>query len=157
MLRASLAGAFLAATLAAPVVWAMSQGLFGGDLLASLSAAALAAIDAVGFVVVPQAVLAVAVLGLALHLGTARIAGIAPPAAPGWLSPAVESALLLGMLGTIAGMVRGFSDLSPESLEPGPLVQALGAALRSSFVGFGIALVGVWLRPADPEALEPSG
>ncbi len=43
-------------------------------------------------------------------------------------------------------MVRGFAGVSPDELEPGPLVHALGTALRSSFVGFAIALVGVWLR-----------
>ena len=72
---------------------------------------------------------------------------MAPLAAPpGWLDPAVESALLLGLLGTISGMVQGFVGLTPEELEPGPLVHSLGAALRSSFVGFAIALVGVWAK-----------
>ena len=33
-----------------------------------------------------------------------------------------------------------------DELDPGPLVHALGTALRSSFIGFGIALVGVWVR-----------
>jgi biopolymer transport protein ExbB/TolQ len=50
------------------------------------------------------------------------------------------------MLGTLSGMVRGFVGLSPDAIEAGPLVHALGVALRSSFVGFGIALVGVWLK-----------
>ena len=39
-------------------------------------------------------------------------------------------------------MVNGFGGLEPGNLQPGPLVHALGTALRSSFVGFGIALVG---------------
>ena len=50
------------------------------------------------------------------------------------------------MLGTIHGMVSGFVGLSPDDLEAGPLIHSLGTALRSSFVGFGIALVGVWTR-----------
>ena len=49
-------------------------------------------------------------------------------------------------------MVRGFVGVNPEALEPAPLVHALGAALRSTFVGFAIALVGVWLR-RPPEDL----
>jgi hypothetical protein len=158
VLRVSLAGACLAALLLAPIVWALGLGLIGTGSFERLAEAALAAIDAVGFVVVPQAVLAVAVLGLAVHHLASRLAGLELPAAPSWLAPAVESALLLGMLGTIAGMVRGFSGLSPDTLEPGPLVQSLGAALRSSFVGFGIALVGVWLGPRehDPQPPEPA-
>ncbi len=88
----------------------------------------------------------VAVLSLALQQLASRAAGLAATPTPGWLEPAVESALLLGMLGTISGMVSGFSGLSPEELEPGPLVYSLGRALRSSFVGFAIALVGVWTR-----------
>lgn len=152
MARVSFAGACLAALLLTPLVWGLGLGLIGTGVGERLAAAAFGAIDAVGFVVVPQAVLAVAVLGLAVHHLMARLAGLTLPDAPSWLAPAVESALLLGMLGTIAGMVRGFSGLSPDALEPGPLVQSLGAALRSSFVGFGIALVGVWLGPREHDA-----
>ena len=85
---------------------------------------------------------------------TARIAG-EPVAAPPWIDPAIESALLLGMLGTLHGMVNGFVGLEPGDLQPGPLVQSLGTALRSSFVGFGIALVGVWLRETPQSAVTP--
>ena len=38
----------------------------------------------------------------------------------GWLDPAIESALLLGMLGTMSGMVSGFVGLSPDELEQDP-------------------------------------
>ena len=58
----------------------------------------------------------------------------------------MESALLLGLLGTVSGMVSGFVGLTPDEIEPGPLVHALGVALRSSLVGFLIALVGVWVK-----------
>ena len=68
----------------------------------------------------------------------------------------MESALLLGMLGTISGMVSGFAGLSPDELEPGPLVYSLGVALRSSFVGFLIALVGVWTKDRPPAAATGS-
>ena len=99
-------------------------------------------------------VLAIAVFGVALQHVAARLAGVAGTAPPPWIDPAVESALLLGMLGTLSGMVNGFVGLSPEALEPGPLVHALGTALRSSFIGFAIALVGVWVRalPATERA-----
>ena len=88
------------------------------------------------------------------YFESTRAAGLATQLAPAWLDPAVESALLLGMLGTISGMVTGFAGLSPEELEPGPLIHGLGTALRSSFVGFLIALVGVWIkvRPVESAA-----
>jgi hypothetical protein len=150
VLRAGSVLLVLLALAALPLGWAAlsDAGLAGSVALAV--AGFLAALDAVGWVFVPQAVLAVAVLGAALQRIASRLAGIAPPA-PDWIDPAIESALLLGMLGTIHGMVNGFSGLSPEQLEPAPLVESLGTALRSSFVGFGIALVGVWTRarPAD--------
>jgi hypothetical protein len=102
-------------------------------------------VDTVGWVFVPQLGLAVALLGLALARLGLLAAGRRLPPPPAWTSPAVESALLLGMLGTVSGMVSGFAGLSPETLEPGPLVHSLGQALRSTGVGFGIALVGVWI------------
>ena len=43
---------------------------------------------------------------------------------------------------------------APEELEPGPLVHGLGTALRSSLVGFSIALVGVWVRAQTPVAVQ---
>ena len=135
----------------APLGWALSQGLGPAALPGAVGAGIVAAVAAVGWVVLPQLVLAVAIFGLALEQLATRLAGRPPGAAPAWLPAAVESALLLGMLGTISGMVTGFVELSPEALEPGPLVQSLGRALRSSFVGFGIALVGVWTQsPATP-------
>ncbi len=112
----------------------------------AIGAALVGAVDSIGWVFVPQLVLAVAVLSLALQQLASRAAGLALSPTPGWLEPAIESALLLGMLGTISGMVSGFAGLSPDELQPGPLVYSLGRALRSSFVGFAIALVGVWTR-----------
>ena len=114
------------------------------------------AVDSVGWVLVPQLLLAVAIGGLALERASVSAVGLPQRPDPSWLSAAVESALLLGMLGTISGMVRGFMGISPDELQPGPLVHALGTALRSSFVGFGIALVGVWVRSEDAVA-APAG
>lgn len=145
-MRASAAGLLLATLLAAPLLLAGRAGI-SAEALAPAAAAGFAdAVDAVGWVLVPQVALAVAVLGLALRRLTWRAAGFGAWPTPGWIEPAVESALLLGMLGTLSGMVRGFVGLSPDAIEAGPLVHALGVALRSSFVGFGIALVGVWLK-----------
>jgi hypothetical protein len=150
VLRTSIAGVLLGAAIAPPVVVAL-RGTGGEGWLGRVVAGGFASLDEVGWVLVPQIVLAVGVLGLALERATAGAAGLAPQATPSWLDPAVESALLLGMLGTLSGMVSGFAGLSPDALEPGPLVHSLGTALRSSFVGFGIALVGVWARgPAAP-------
>lgn len=153
MLRTSLAALLLGVVLAAPLAWAAAQGAEPAGWLERVIAGGIAAVDAVGWVLVPQLVLAVAVLGLALERIAARVAGLRALAPPGWIDPAVESALLLGMLGTLSGMVSGFAGLSPDALEPGPLIHSLGTALRSSFVGFGIALVGVWAK--SPPAREP--
>jgi hypothetical protein len=145
-LRVSAVGVTLAGFAAAPLGWLVAAGPglagLGGDVVAG----AWAALDAVGWVLVPQTALAVAVLGAALQQLAYRAAGAAPPASPPWIDPAVESALLLGMLGTISGMVNGFVGVTPDGLEASALIHALGTALRSSFVGFGIALVGVWIR-----------
>jgi hypothetical protein len=122
------------------------------SLLFSVVEGLILAIDAVGWVLVPQIVLAAAILSLALQQIAARLAGAARLPAPAWIDPAVESALLLGLLGTVSGMVRGFVGVEPEALEPGPLVHALGTALRSTFVGFAIALVGIWLRHRPEDA-----
>jgi hypothetical protein len=145
-LRASLVGVGLAGLLAMPLAAMPAAGVGVGEVLQSAAAGLAAAVDAVGWVLLPQLVLAVAILSLALQQLAARAAGLERAPTPAWLDPAVESALLLGLLGTIAGMVRGFVGISPEELEPGPLVHALGSALRSSFVGFAIALVGVWTK-----------
>lgn len=152
MIRVSLVGAALGALVAAPVFAALSSGLAAGELLRAGFDGLEAAVSAVGWVFVPQLALALAIVSLAVQQLAARLAGIEVPATPSWLEPAVESALLLGLLGTISGMVRGFVGLSPEELQPGPLVHSLGAALRSSFVGFGIALVGVWTKERPAEA-----
>lgn len=138
----------MAALLAVPLVWLTGMGATSGiDALATrVVAGFVGAVDSVGWVFVPQFFLAVAIFSLALQRLSATLAGVRLDAPPAWLDPAVESALLLGLLGTISGMVRGFVGISPEELEPGPLVHSLGAALRSSFVGFAIALVGVWAK-----------
>lgn len=145
-LRAGLAGAMLVGLVAVPLLWLLQLGDGLRGSLDAMAAGFAAAIDAVGWVLVPQLLLAVAVFGTALQHVAARLAGVPGPPPSAWIDPAVESALLLGMLGTLSGMVNGFMGLSPEALEPGPLVHALGTALRSSFVGFSIALVGVWVR-----------
>jgi hypothetical protein len=146
MVRTSLVGLALGACIAAPVGLLAARGWGAHEALAAGASGLVLSIDAVGWVLLPQLVLAVAVLGLALQQLCLRAAGLPLPLDPPWLDPAVESALLLGMLGTISGMVSGFIGLSPDELEPGPLVHALGSALRSSFVGFLIALVGVWTK-----------
>lgn len=145
-LRASAVALSLAALAALPVLLLATSGIGMAELLATLAVGLAGALDAVGWVFVPQLVLAIAIVSFVLQRLAARAAGAAAPPLPGWLDAAVESALLLGLLGTISGMVRGFVGISPDELQPGPLVHALGAALRSTFVGFGIALVGVWAR-----------
>lgn len=154
-LRAGLVGLVLTSLAALPLLTLFAQGPDLGAAVESVVAGISAALDAVGWVLVPQTVLAVAVLGAALQRLSYRAAGVNSLGAPRWIDPAIESALLLGMLGTISGMVDGFVGLSPDELQPGPLVHGLGTALRSSFVGFGIALVGVSLR-AQPGDEDPS-
>jgi len=153
VLRVSLVGIALAGLAAIPFAAVVASGLSAGELLEAGFSGLSAAVDAVGWVLVPQIALAIAILSAAVHQIANRLAGLRAGPAPHWLDPAVESALLLGLLGTIHGMVRGFAGLSPDELQPGPLVHSLGIALRSSFVGFLIALVGVWAkaRPAEPE------
>jgi hypothetical protein len=146
--RASFVSIALAGLLALPLLWLVGAGATAGFgvLCERVLAGFIAAVESVGWVFVPQFVLAAAIFSLALQRLAGVLAGAVLDEPPVWLDPAVESALLLGLLGTISGMVRGFVGVSPEELEPGPLVHALGAALRSSFVGFGIALVGVWAK-----------
>ena len=146
MLRASVTALGLAVLACAPFFAAAATGLSADALLQAGIQGLGSAVEAVGWVLVPQLLLAVAILSLALQQIAGRLAGAGTPAAPYWLDPAVESALLLGLLGTISGMVQGFVGLSPDELQPGPLVHSLGTALRSSFVGFVIALVGVWVK-----------
>ena len=156
MLRTSFVGVALGALIAAPLAVALWLDVGLGDLMARSFLGLVAAVDAVGWVLIPQIMLATGILGLALQQLSCRVAGLSAPDSPSWLDPAVESALLLGMLGTISGMVSGFVGLSPEELQPGPLVHSLGTALRSSFVGFLIALVGVWAKqhPGGPRIAE---
>lgn len=153
--RTGLVALLLAGLAAAPFAALSSAGTGVASVLEGVASGFTAARDAVGWVLVPQTVLAVAVLGAALQQLAYRAAGSRAPT-PRWIDPAVESALLLGMLGTISGMVDGFVGLSPDELQPGPLVHGLGTALRSSFVGFGIALVGVWTRGHPDDAVSES-
>ena len=150
--RVSVAFLMLAGLAFVPFFFLQASGQPSPDLLRLAAGGLWVAIDAVGWVLVPQLALAAAILTLAIRQAAACIAGGKRPEAPAWIDPAIESALLLGLLGTISGMVRGFVAVDPEVLEPAPLVHALGAALRSTFAGFAIALVGVWLRgrPEDP-------
>ena len=152
MLRVSIVGLGFAALVGAPFVVAAQSGLGAGALLQAGASGLSVAVGAVGWVLVPQILLAIAILSLALQQLTCRLAGVPVAATPPWLDPAVESALLLGLLGTISGMVSGFVGLSPDELQPGPLVHSLGTALRSSFVGFLIALVGVWVKARPGES-----
>ncbi len=151
MLRTGSVGLLVLLLVGYPLVWLARGGLGVAEGMAAVLAAFLAGVEGVGWVFVPQLILGVAVVGAALQRMVLRMAGEAAPA-PHWIDPAIESALLLGMLGTMHGMVNGFAGLEPGNLQPGPLVHALGTALRSSFVGFGIALVGVWTRefPVTP-------
>lgn len=148
--RSGFVGVALAGLLAAPALLLLGQGAAPIELVGRIVSGFAAAVDSVGWVFVPQFVLGAAIVSVALQRLAIRAAGAPLAAPPTWLDPAVESALLLGLLGTISGMVQGFVGLTPEELEPGPLVHSLGAALRSSFVGFAIALVGVWAK-ARPE------
>jgi len=154
VLRVSVVGVGFAALVGAPFIVAAQSGLGPDELLAAGASGLAAAVDTVGWVLVQQLLLAIAILSLALQQLTSRLAGVPVAATPLWLDPAVESALLLGLFGTISGMVSGFVGLSPDELQPGPLVYGLGTALRSSFVGFLIALVGVWVKapPGEPAA-----
>jgi hypothetical protein len=144
-MRSGFVGVALAGLLAAPALLLLGQGDAPLELVGRAVSGFAAAVDSVGWVFVPQFALGAAILSFALQRLATKAAGatLAPP--PAWLDPAVES-LLLGLLGTISGMVQGFVGLNPEELEPGPLVHSLGVALRSSFVGFAIALVGVWAK-----------
>ncbi len=148
-MRASAVGAVLALLLLTPLATCLALGFGPGEAVRAVAAGFVAAHHSVGWVLAPQLILAIGVLALLLERLAQRAAGVPERDTPRWLEPAVESALLLGMLGTISGMVRGFAGISPEDMEPGPLLHALGTALRSSFLGFGIALVGVWIRDTD--------
>jgi len=154
--RAVLAAAALGALAAAPPAVLLLAGAGPVELARAAAAGLAAEVASVGWVLVPQIVLAVGIGGLALQQAARRAAGLPRLAPPAWLAPAVESALLLGLLGTISGMVAGFVGVSPSELEPAPLVRGLGAALRSTFVGFAIALVGVWVKDL-PEVAANGG
>jgi hypothetical protein len=136
----------LGALLAMPLLACVWGGLSPVEAMGMVALGLRQCVDRVGWVLLPQLVLAVAVVGLFMRRVAARGAGLPAAATPAWLDAAIESALLLGMLGTMSGMVSGFVGLSPDELEPGPLILSLGSALRSSLVGFTIALIGVWAR-----------
>ena len=135
-------------------------GVWGGlgprEVLAMASFGLGHSLDLVGWVLLPQLLLAVVVGALFLQRVACRGAGTPLSPAPAWLDAAIESALLLGMLGTITGMVAGFVEMGPGELEAGSLIHSLGTALRSSSLGFGVALVGVWTRVggAVPESSD---
>jgi hypothetical protein len=145
-MRGSAVALALLGLAAAPLLALLAAGADWAELVRGAAAGARAAVAAVGFVVVPQALFALAIAGLVVERLAARAAARPAPATPGWLDPAIESCLLLGMLGTISGMVQAFAGFEPASLDPGLLVRCLGTALRSSYVGFAIALLGVWLK-----------
>jgi hypothetical protein len=149
MPRASAAALGLAALAAAPLALALGAGGGARALAGHAAAGARAALDAVGLVLVPQALCALAISGLWLERAAARVAGLGAPSAR-WLDPAIESSLLLGMLGTMIGMVQAFAGAEAAALDPGFLVHYLGTALRSSVVGFAIALAGVWAKAQVP-------
>lgn len=150
VLRSSGVGVALGALLALPLIaWSWGD-LSPGEAVGLAALGLRSCIDAVGWVLLPQLALAIAVFSLFLRRAALRGAGLSPANPPAWLDAAIESALLLGMLGTISGMVSGFAGLSPDELEAGPLIHSLGTALRSSFVGFVVALVGVWTRVGSP-------
>jgi hypothetical protein len=146
MMRRSAVALALAALAGAPLAAVLGAGADPGALGRDAVAGVRVAVDAVGFVVVPQALFGLAIAGLVVERLAARAAALPAPAPAGWLDPAIESCLLLGMLGTISGMVQAFAGSEATSLDPGLLVHYLGTALRSSYVGFGIALVGVWAK-----------
>jgi hypothetical protein len=147
----------LSALLAAPLGAAVMFRVSPGEALHLSWAGLWSAVDMVGWVVIGQIVIAVGVVGLALQRSAARVAGCPRGDTPGWLEPAVESALIFGLLGTITGMMRGFIGIAPDELQPGPLVHGLGTALRSSAVGFAIAGVGLWLKRDPAPQGPPSG
>jgi len=149
-LQRSGAVAALVAFALLPLLALATLALDGGAavLQQGLVAGLAAALDAIGWVVVPQLLLATAVVALAIERVAAWLGAWCGRPTPGWLDPALESALLLGMLGTLSGMVSGFASLSPDEIEPAALLHGLGTALRSSVVGFVIVLLGVWVRSA---------
>jgi len=146
MMRGSVVTLVLVALAGAPLAALLGAGADAGALGRDAAAGVRVAVDAVGFVVVPQALFGLAIAGLVIEQLAARAAALPAPATARWLDPAIESCLLLGMLGTISGMVQAFAGSEATSLDPGQLVHYLGTALRSSYVGFGIALVGVWAK-----------
>ena len=93
--RVSLVVIGLAGLVAVPIAVLAAAGVGLGELLSSAVGGLAAAVDAVGWVFVPQFALAVAVLSLTLQQLATRAAGMELPPTPAWLDPAVESALLL--------------------------------------------------------------
>jgi hypothetical protein len=149
-LRGTVVATWLGVLCVAPVGALLLSGAAPGELFTALANGLAAEVDSVGFVLLPQLALAVGIVGQALQQGVRRAAGLPRLASPSWITPAVESVLLLGLLGTVAGMVQGFLGVPTTALEPGVLVNGLGQALRSTFVGFSIALVGIWFKQDEP-------
>ncbi len=145
-MRRALIQILLFVALALPIAAIALSGFGVSSFAAACQRGLVWGLESVGWVLIPQIGLGLAIASLALERVSRRVAGLATERLPRWIDPAVESALLLGLLGTISGMVRGFVGVTPDEIQPGPLVNSLGAALRSSGVGFGIALVGVWLK-----------
>ena len=73
--RNTLVSAGLGVLAAAPVVGLVIAGVAPGDLLRASARGLVAEVDSVGWVLVPQLVLAVGILGLALQQGVRRAAG----------------------------------------------------------------------------------
>ena len=74
-MRRSLVVVSVLLLVGAPVAALLASGLGPQETLLAASAAFLAGVDAVGWVFVPQAFLAVAVLGAALQRGLQGVAG----------------------------------------------------------------------------------
>ena len=67
MLRVSLVGAGLGGLVAVPLFAAVTSGMGAGELLRAGVGGLAAAVDAVGWVLIPQIALAIAILSLALQ------------------------------------------------------------------------------------------
>ena len=89
-IRTSLAGVALGALIAVPAAVLVAASAGAGGLVPAVVAGLVAAIDRVGWVLAPQILLAVAVVGVALQRSTCRIAGFPAPPTVAWLDPAVD-------------------------------------------------------------------
>ena len=80
------------------IIAALALGVGAGDAGRLVWLGLADARAAVGWVLIPQLVLAVGVLGLLVERLACRFAGAASDTTPRWLEPAVESALLLRLV-----------------------------------------------------------